>query len=182
MKWSASNPYRRKCAGATLVELMFACGIGVLALAAIMAGFGYFLHTFAGLGNYVSLNSSSRNALDQMTRDIRQADGVLDYETNRLSLKLGGTNVLYLFDPSSNTVSRIFKGETNVLLTGCESLRYDIFQRTPISGSEDLIPTTVVTNAKVVQVNWTCSRTVLRKKLNTAESQSAKIVIRKQGS
>jgi hypothetical protein len=65
-------------------------------------------------------------------------------------------------------------------LRGCQDLSFSIFQRNTASGTFDQFPATLTNNAvKLVQLNWTCQRTVFGR-LNTESVQSAKIVIRNQ--
>src|SRR6266851_878535 len=141
----------RNCSGMTLVEMLVACGVGAIVLTTVMMFFLFFLRSFAGMGNYVNLNTTSRYALDRMTKDIRQADCLLTYSTNKITLKMGTNNVSYAYDAIGKTVARISGTESNLLLTGCDFLRYDIYQRCPTNGSYDLYPTATATNCKVVQ-------------------------------
>src|SRR3974390_1360063 len=61
-------------AGFTSAEFVVASGIGTFVVAAIL-GFNVFAaRSFHAMSNYVALDMKSRNALDIMSRDIRQAD------------------------------------------------------------------------------------------------------------
>jgi hypothetical protein len=68
-----------------------------------------------------------------------------------------------------------------VLLKGCDALTFAIAQRNPMGGSYDVYPTASPSTAKVVNVAWNCSRTILGRKANTENVQTARIVIRRQG-
>ena len=59
----------------TLVEVMVSVALGsmVLAMAGSLWLFGS--RSFAAMGNYTDLDAKSRNALDLMSRDIREATG-----------------------------------------------------------------------------------------------------------
>jgi len=65
-----------------------------------------------------------------------------------------------------------------VMVTGCDSLQFWIYQHTPRSNSFDCYDPAYVTNARLVQVTWTCSRQMLGVKANTELVESAKIALR----
>ncbi len=77
----------------------------------------------------------------------------------------------------TRTKGNVFKK----LLTGCDALTFTIAQRTPKDGTYELFPTATPATAKVVNIAWNCSRTILGRKANTENVQTARIVIRKQG-
>src|SRR5882762_9733673 len=94
-----SGKDRGRTRGMTLVELMVATGIGSLVLASIMTVFVTSNRTFVGMGNYVAMEQASRNALDQMTRDIRKSKNLISFSTNQLVFSyLGTTNLIYRYD------------------------------------------------------------------------------------
>src|SRR5689334_18073782 len=107
--------------GMTLVELMVATGVGSLVLASIMMVFVTSNRTFVSMGNYVAMEQASRNALDQMTRDIRKSKNLLSFSTNQLVFNYSGTtNLVYRYDSQSRQLTQWKTGETtNVLLSGC---------------------------------------------------------------
>ena|SRR5438552_18397924 len=91
----------------------------------------------------------------------------------------GGT-LQYVYDPARQTLTRT-KGSTNeTLLTGCSSLQFSIFQRSPCSNTFLPYSTSTVTNTKLIELTWNCYRTVMGTKVNTECMQSAKVVIRKK--
>jgi prepilin-type N-terminal cleavage/methylation domain-containing protein len=98
--------------GFTLVELLVAIAVGSLALTATMSLSLYSLRSFAALTNYVDLDNLSRNALDHMTREIRQADRVLpgsDGDTLRLWVTpygAAGREVVFEYDAQTGNVTR----------------------------------------------------------------------------
>jgi len=53
--------------------------------------------------------------------------------------------------------------------------------RNPVGGTFSVVSTTDVSEAKVVHVTWSCSRTIMGARVNTESVQTAQIVIRKQG-
>jgi hypothetical protein len=167
-------------AGATLIEYLMAIGVGTL-VALVIVGLSINSgRSFAALANYSDLNASSLNALDQMTRDIRQAARLTSYSSTQLTFSNGSNQppVVFTYSPFKRTLVRQEGTSTRVLLTGCDSLNFAIYQRTTIPGSYDQYPVANVDNCKVVAVNWSCSRAILGAKVNSEAGQSAKIVIR----
>src|SRR5437867_12734336 len=86
----ATSQARRR--GMTLVELMVASAVGSIVLAALMALTFFSARSFAAVTNYVDLDARSRNALDQMSQEIRQAESVTTCNTTNLVHT--GTNVV----------------------------------------------------------------------------------------
>ena len=178
--FSTKLPSDRACGAFTLVEYLIGIGIGSLVLLTILSLSLYSGKSFAGLVNYVDINSSSVNALDQMSKDIRQCVALTGYSTNQLTFNDGTLFPLtYSYDPNARTLTRQSGGQAKVLLTQCDDLRFAIYQRTPLPGSYDQYPVAAVTNCKVIAVKWVCSRTILGAKVNSEDIQEPKIVIRK---
>jgi Tfp pilus assembly protein PilW len=172
---------KKNLAGATLAEYLVSIGVSALVLLVVASLSLYSGRSFAGLANYVDLNSTTVLALNRMTQDIRQTAGLTGYTTNRLTFN-DGTNrppLIYEYSPSARALTRVQGSESTVLLKECDSLQFSIYQRTPIAGTYDQYPTANATNCKVVEIKWNCSRAILGAKLNTESGQSAKIVIRK---
>ncbi len=161
--------------------MLVAIAIGMIVMGSMATMMSYTGRSFAALVNYLELDRKSRNALDVMTRDIRQTTQLSSFATNRLVFTdWDAMSLTYAYDGVAKTLTKT-KGSTNtVLLTECDALTFSIFQRNPIGGTYDQYSTATVTNAKLVQVTWTCSRQILASKVNTESVQTAKIVIRKQ--
>lgn len=171
----------------TLVEVMVATALGGLVVAAVMALTFFSARSFAALTNYVDLDNSSRNALDTMSREIRQADRLVSGDDHKLVFQHtdptnGSFTVTYTYDPDTKQLVRRQQGvsEHKVLLQECDFLRFSLYQRNPINGTYDQYPTANPETCKLVQLSWICSRDILGKKANTESVQSAKVVIRKQ--
>jgi type II secretory pathway component PulJ len=172
----------RRVAAFTLVEVMVASAIGTMLLAAVASLSFYSARSFAALANYVDLDQYSRKTLDKMSKEIRQADKIASATTTQLILvQAGVTNLSYTYDASAKTLTRTNGSEYEILLQECDSLTFTLYGRNTVSNSFDQFPTTNAANAKLVKVNWTCSRKILGGK-NSESVQSAKIVIRKQDS
>jgi len=171
----------RRQSGFTLIEMMIAMGVGSLLLL-VMASFSVWSsRSFAAMTNYVDLDSYSRNALDTMTRDIRQA-GSLDFfsPTNLTFIERDGQPLEFRYDPAKGTLTRVKHGFPSCLLTNCDTLKFNIFARNTTNETYDQFPRSEndAKTTKVVQLDWTCSRTILGSKINTESVQTAKIVIR----
>jgi len=167
----------------TLFEVMFAVGIGGMVLAGICSLYFYSYRSFAAQLNYVDLDQYSQRALDRMSQQIRQVKAMTGFTTNQLVFTdYDDVTLSFIYDPTNKTLLRIKGAQSDVLLTGCDSLTFSIYQRNPVAGSYDQYPTASVATAKLVQVQWLCSRPLYYNALQNTESmQSAKIVIRKNG-
>jgi len=120
-------------------------------------------------------------ALDVVSRDIRQSTDVSSWTGEQIVLNYtNGTQLTYTFDLSARTLRRTLAGETKTMLTEVDSGRFSVFQRNPVSGSYDQYPVGSPGTTKLVQVDWQCSRQILKARINTESVQSAKIVIRRQ--
>src|SRR5690349_12875187 len=79
---------QRRRAGFGLVDFMVALALSTIILAVIGALSSYTARSFAAVANYVDLDQRSQSALDQMTRDIRQVNGLLSYTVSGTSKTL----------------------------------------------------------------------------------------------
>ena len=174
----------------TLVELQIASVVAVILFGAVMALAFYTARSFAAFTNYVDLDVNSRNALDVMTSEIRQADILTAATSTSLTFQTtdpatGARHILkYAYDAGRKELTRVLDGgQPDVLLTECTFLQFGTFQRnTTPSLDNGFVPvSTAQPNlCKVVQLTWICSRKILGKTANTESVQSAKVVIRKK--
>jgi prepilin-type N-terminal cleavage/methylation domain-containing protein len=169
--------FRSKAArGMTVPEMMVAVAIGSMVLTVMAIVFKTSALSFAALGNYVSMDCSSRNALDRMSRDIRQAGDLIEFNPTHLKFaNYGQTNSFleYDWDANSRQLTEWKTGQAipKVLLSECDELAFYMSK-----GS--LAPTTVVSEGKAIKVAWTCSRTILGKKTTSEDMGQALIIIR----
>ena len=129
----------RNMRGMTLVELMVAVGIGTIALAVVgmLSLFG--LRSFMAIGNYTELDAKSRQAIDLMSRDMRQATQVAGFSTNLPTkwLLLVNTNSpattnKYVWDSAARTLTCEQTGyPVKTYLTECDRWDFALYQRTP---------------------------------------------------
>ncbi len=164
----------------TLPELMVGVGVGGIFLALVAIVFVGSTQSFALMENRYSMDDDSRRALDQMTQNIRKAGNLISFSTNELVFTYAGTNnLVYRWDPTTRQLVQ-WKSDaprTNVLLSGCDSLRFSMFRNVPAIGGTATDASTVG-QAKCISVSWECSRTVVGQKLSTEAMQQALIVIR----
>ena len=172
----------------TITELWMAIAVASIVMAGLMTFSVYAARSFAGITNYVDLEQKSQNALDTMTRDVRQTQYLISYDTTTLDgrtitnqltfMDYDGQPLSYGF--TNNVFVRSKAGESTVLLTNVDFLTFQIFQRNPINGTYEQYPTASATNCKLISVSWICSRSILGSRLNTGSVQTAKVIIRKQ--
>ena len=117
-----------------------------------------------------------------MATEIRQTKGLTNFTSTSLTFTdSDGVELSYIYDPSAKTLARLKSTQRKVLLEGCDYLQFGVFLRTPISGSFSNYPAASASTAKLIQVTWGCSRSILGKNVNNEIVQSSKIVIRKRG-
>ena len=171
------SPRRRRAF--TLVEVMVATALWLMAVT-VMALVAYFTsRSFVAATNYTDMALLSRMALDNMSRTIRQSRQVTAYSTNSITLlDANGNSVQYTLNPATGTLISVVGGATNTYLTSCNSLQFWIYQRTPKSNSLSCYTPAYVTNAKLVQVTWSCSRQIFGVNVNNEIVESASICLR----
>ena len=158
---------------------MVATGLAGLVVT-VIATLSYFTsRSFVAATNYTDMALLSRMALDNMSRTIRQARQVTAYSSNSITLLDASSNtVQYTFSPASRCLTSISGSTTNTYLTNCDSLQFWIYQRTPMSNSFTCYSPASVTNSKLVQVTWSCSRQIFGAKVNNEVVASASICLR----
>jgi len=170
--------------GFALVEAWIAVGITSLLLVVVASFSDFSGRSFVALLNYVDLDDVNRIAMDRLTSDVRQASRVQTASSNVLVLidADGASTITYSYSPSQRMLTRTRSGgATQTNLTQCDWLTFNIRQRNSIGGTYDLYPVATAGTAKVINVSWSCSRTIFGRKENTESVQTARIVIRKQG-
>ena len=188
MKFNPANrdpQAKRPQSAFTLPEVLVSSGVGGIVLAAVAMLSIFSSRSFVAIGNYMDLDRASRNALDQISKEIRQTMALTSYATNQLVFTDFDTNALaFTWNPNTKQLTRTKNGTTKVLLNQCDYLAFHICQRNPIPGQFDFYPATntsgvyVPSLCKLVDVSWRCSRQILQKKVNTESVQTAKIVLR----
>jgi hypothetical protein len=180
MDYKTTSTSKASCKAFTLAEFLISSGVGALSLVAIGYVTFFSARSYVSLANYVDLETKSRNTLDTMSSEIRQANSLTSYSATNLTFQdFDGAALQYHFSPTAGKLYRVKNNQTRELLNGCDSLTFGVFQRNP-TNNYAVVSTTTASLCKLIQLNWTCSRTILSAKVNTESVQSAKIVIRKQ--
>lgn len=165
-----------------LVEALMSIGLTGLIMLVLVSVSVFSGRSFVALANYVELDDKNRIAIDTITRDLRSCNRVFYCSTNFLALEdSDGWFVYYIHSPTTMALTRYKASQVNTLLTGCEALTFNLGKRNTQPGTLDQYPAATTAEAKVVDVSWKCYRTILGVKANTEAVQTAKIVIRKQG-
>jgi len=163
----------------TVIELMVSSALALLVVGSVGSLCWHSSRSFAAIANYVDLDQASQLALDKMSQEARQARRLLDFTPTSLSLLDVDKNLLqFIYDPDARTLVRVSGGETNRLLSGCDFLQFSKYQRHTISNTFDAYDPAYLTNTRLIQVTWVCSRKILGAKVNTESVQSAKIALR----
>jgi prepilin-type N-terminal cleavage/methylation domain-containing protein len=182
----------RETRGMTLLEMMVAVALGSMLLASVASLWLFGSRSFAAMANYTDLDARSRNALDQMSRDIRQATEMAAFQKSGSTKWLTVTNTAlgagatYTWSaPTRQLVCQKSGQADQVYLTECDSWEFELYQRTPQKGGNYVFwPATNKAGAydlsicKLINMSWKCSRTILGSKLNTESVQTAQVVLR----
>lgn len=164
--------------GWTLVELMVAMLAGSVILAAVMATTIFVSKSFIAIGNYNDLNRASRIALDTMSRDIRNAEGLVYYSSNYIVLTNQDTTfTTYMWNPNTSVFTRYHGTNATVLLRDCDTLTFHVYQQNPTNDFQFAYASTPAM-ARLVDVSWRCARSIIGAIINSESVQTAKIVIR----
>src|SRR4029079_18649991 len=92
--------------------------------------------SFPAMVNYVSLDQYSRNALDKMSKEIRQCNRLTNATTNSLQFEdFDGGTLIYSYNPTSRVLTRTKNGvaDAKPLLEQCDYLKFSIYQRNPMN-------------------------------------------------
>jgi hypothetical protein len=192
-KWDSWNSSFRRAAGISLIEVLVAMAVGSLVMAAISSLTMYAAKATTAMVNYTDLDGKSRYALDVISREIRQANAVLSFQTNLPVKTLTLTNanqgaaITFTYDSSARTVVMSKTGQADVTaLTECDRWDFSMYQRTPYITATNVsyYPATntagvlSVSLCKLINLSWKCSRTIFAAKVNTESVQAAQIVLR----
>ena len=182
-KATCTKARQRSTSGVALVEAVMAIGLTGIIMVVLVSITLFSGRSFVCLANYVELDDKNRLAIDNLTRDLRECNKVTSCISNFLALEgSDGFPIYYIHSASTKTLMRIKASQPTTMLTGCESLTFRFCKRNTITNTYEQFPASTPAEAKVVDVAWKCSRSILGVTANTEAVQTAKIVIRKQGS
>jgi Tfp pilus assembly protein PilW len=180
MEFKPTSP-RSKTSGFTLFEMLVAGLIGCVLIAGLAAFWLFSLTSFSSMTNYAELNQKDRIANDMLSRDLRQAFSISSASVNSLVLNSPGGNVTYGYAANKGTLTRSQGTNSQTLLTGVTSLNWTLYSRPATNATYNTFPTTTnVALAKLVSVQWGCSRTVSGTESDTKSMQTALIEMRNE--
>lgn len=183
------HPRREGRGGFALIEVLIASAITTLVVLVICALTLHSSRSFAAIFNYVDLDDSNQIAMDQLSRDVRQAKRLKSCTTNATTRVVDsitledadGTDLVYTYFQKQGTLIRTKGGHSRTVLKGCDKLAFTLGQRNTYTGGSEVYAAASPATCKVINVSWSCSRKILGNKENTESMQTARIVIRKQG-
>ena len=187
MKLSHHQPQRRRTAdGFTLIEMLTSVGVGILLMGVVMVLFLDGSMSFVAMANYQDLDEKSTTTLDTLSKEIRNATGLVAY-TNGVSLVLtnstAGTLTTLTYDSTAGTLVMTKTGlAARTCLTGCDMWTFSIYSKAPNPNSTNII-FYAATNAqacKLINMTWTCSRNICGTKMSTESVQTAQVVLRNE--
>lgn len=177
---------RQRTRGFSMVELMFAMGILVIALAAILPTFMSLTKYLVSLGNYSEMSYDGRMAVELIARDIRGAESLEVADANSLTLQLpsdaGSVTVTYDYRYDGGEDDWILFREvtdssgvttSDILLTDLAEFAFVYYNRL---GNESTVASRL-TETKSINLDALMSRKVLQLK-NTDNIISAKFMMR----
>lgn len=160
------------------VETLIALGISLVLLTQVCALWYYSSRSFAAQAAYTALDQDSQRALDRLSKDVRQAQDIRSFSDTAITLRdAGGADLMFRL--AGKALQRV-QGTTNVvLLNNVDSLKFSMYQKTPVEGAWQQYATTNLATCKMIEVRWKCSRKLHPRAPQTTEyMQSAKIVMR----
>jgi hypothetical protein len=182
MKISPKFNYRKPRQSAmTLIEVMVTTTVATMLFMAIGSATMFTGRSMAGMANYSDLAAQSRQTLNLVTKEVRQARDVLSFACNDITL-LDADNLplRYFYDQASGTFNRVKSGATQVLLRDCQYFNFSIYQRNTVPGTYTQYAASGINTSKLIELNWKCSRSIMGIQINSEDVQSAKVVIRKK--
>src|SRR5262245_3563337 len=153
--------------GFTVTEMVVASGAGLLLTLVIVVLSMFTARSFVAATNYTDMSLASRLSLDDMSRAIRQCRQVVSFTNNSITLiDKNFATLRFVWNPDTRRLLKVSGTNTKEYLTDCDSLQFWVYQRTPVSNTFDCYAPASITNTKLVQVTWKCSRTIYGAKIN----------------
>jgi hypothetical protein len=178
------NPTSQRTRGSGLMESLVAMGIVSLIALVVTTLFTSSTTQIARALNYCDMNAASQEALDILSRDIRNANRVTlctNYGSHaELELEdATGARIKYIYKRGNMTLSRNKGAIAKVLLRECESMTVALSKRNPYGGMT-LVPNSSVAECKAIAVSWKCARSIQGQKTTHENVSSGQIVLRRQ--
>ena len=169
----------------TLMELLVATAIGSVLAAVIFTLTSFGQHSFAIMANDSDLDAKNRNAMDILSRELRQATRVTGMTSNSLGKSLTLTNadqgiaLSVQWNAKKRTLTLNQTGETNlVLLTACDRWDFNLYNRAVNVSATDVAftPAASLADCKLIGMSWSCSTNAGR--ANSVSAQTTQIALR----
>jgi hypothetical protein len=176
-----------RAGGWTLLELLISAGIGTILIAGIAALSLYGARSFSVIGNFADMDADSRQALDLLSREFRQASAVVDCQTNlpvkSVSITTNtavGPTAKVTWDSQLRTVTLTARGHDRLLLEECDYWDVKLYQRVPVISATNVAfdGAAAISDCKAIEMSWRCSRTNQGQHFNTESLQRAYLVLR----
>jgi hypothetical protein len=175
----------------TLIDIMVASALFSIATAMVMTAFVFCLRGFIAMSNYAILDTENRQAMDTLSKEIRQAIRVDSFDSTSpqklqiYTLDYSGapTHVLYSFDSVHKIMRRTENGISKIMLTNCEVLFFTNYSPLTAPATFDIYPTpnNDIPDTKVIELTWKTKRSIGGTALyNTENIQTARVVMRNQ--
>lgn len=186
----------------TLPEMMVALTILATIIAGSVLSFSiYGSQSLAAIYNYTELDMQSQNALDRITKEVRQCTSFIDAMTTtwkgqtitnhirfwQTNTSGNGVCLVLWYEPDTQRLllrKRQRPGGGTVysdtyILENCNYLNFSLYQRNTISNSFNQFPYRQSSNTmKLLLVNWVCQKRLVRSIYNTESVQSMRVVLR----
>jgi prepilin-type N-terminal cleavage/methylation domain-containing protein len=185
MEFKPTNLNRRSRAF-TLVEMMVAVAVGCMVLIGAISIYTFSLTSFTSMANFADLDQKSRHTSDILTRDIRSCVSIASATSSQLALNEplpDGTTVTttYTYDQVAGTLTRSQNGISQILLTGIDTLTFAPYARPgPSANYEDFVTASPSTTAKLIGIQWSCSRRLAGPRSESQSVQTAIVELRNQ--
>jgi len=181
----------RSARGFTIAEMLVATALAGLVMVMVMGSFRYSGTSFAAMGNYSDLDRKSRNAVDVLSKEIRNSSALIGYGTSPKSLTFTNATTAKKFTLSYDSANRVLTfskaGQADQqILTQCDQWDYSLYNKAPLLTTTNILfygatngaGVIDVTTCKLINMTWKCSRTIFGSKRNTESIQTAQIVLR----
>ena len=132
--------YRR---GFTLAELMVSMAIAAIVLAAVVSSMIFLSRSCLATTDYADMDRQARTGLELFAREVRMADGVSNFSSHGVRLRVptatSSYQVDYTYVPDTGTFYRAYgTSEERALITGVDAFELRRFTLQQTEASNDL--------------------------------------------
>jgi len=135
--------------------------------------------SIASMTDSVDLNARTRYAVDRMGKKLRQTSSVESFSPTSITVTFDGQPLSYTYNPDRRTLVEKEAGKVTTLLEDCDQVLFALYKRSPVSNSFSQFPVlSGLDEAKVIQMSWRCSRSLVGKASGSSDMASARFVFR----